>query len=62
MRNAISYWAMRAAISGIAPLLVLLLVQLGQAVEHLPARLAGSTPGGFERYSTGSPVERSATP
>ena len=60
MRKAISYWAIRVAISGSPKASCCLLVQRGQRVEHATAAVRCSTPGGLERYSTGSPLERSA--
>ena len=61
IRNAISYCAIRVEISG-SPNSSGSLVQLAQRIEKLPPVLAASKPGGFERYSTGSPTERNFTP
>ena len=41
MRKAISYWAMRVRISGIAELAMIELVELGQVVEHPPPGRGG---------------------
>ena len=47
---------------GIADFGQLQSVELAQIVEHLPPHVRASSPGGFERYSTGSPPERNLTP
>ena len=62
MRNAISYWAMRVSISGSPNARAASCVQLADAVEHRRGALAASTPGGLDRYSTGSPPVRNRTP
>jgi len=61
MRKAISYWAIRACVSGSAiDSYSLWLRRLIASSERL--RVAASTPEGLDRKSTGSPFERRATP
>ena len=57
MRKAISYWLIRVAISGSPDVGQLPLVERLDGVEHAAA-IGGGVPSGFERYSTGSPLER----
>ena len=61
MRNAISYWAIRVAISGLLVASNWIWFSFSRSSMNR-ARCALSKPSGSETYSTGSPTDRSLTP
>ena len=61
MRNAISYCAIRVAISGFWVASNWNLFSCSRFSMNR-ARCEASKPAGFETYSTGSPTDRSLTP
>jgi hypothetical protein len=61
MRKAISYWAIRVCVSG-SPTSSASFWLSRARESSIRRRVAALTPSGLERYSTGSPKERRATP
>ena len=62
MRKAISYWAMRVAISGSPTSSMLELVERGQVVEHPPPASRRRGPAGWTGRAPGRRPERNLTP